>query len=567
MLRTGAVLDRRYEILGLIATSGMGEVYRARRTHLGDEVAIKIIKPVDQGMAELRDRFLRESRASAQLRHPHIVTILDYNIDDEGRPFLVMEYLNGPSLRQEMELAGPMDLARVRQIVGPVCAALRMAHESGVVHRDLKPSNFVSHRYGSGEQVYKIIDFGLASIRPAGGDETRLTTSHRFVGTIEYAAPEQFRGEDPGPRTDIYSLGAVVYHMLTGVLPFGSGQSILTIVTERLNSPAPAIARHRSDLPASIDETLRRAMAPAPEDRWTSMEEFARALVGQPAEPASAAGAWRASGLLATYDLGRLLGRGRLGSEIYAGTHRAMGHPVAVRVLRRRPDHAWDTLRKRFLQEARTLQVAHPSVLQVRDFGEEHDVLYLVTDFVESVSLRERLAQTALSWDQVSRYVLQLLDAAAAIHRRGGLLSGVSPDLIRVAQDEDGERLVISTGAVVEIHDLLATVDEQALRGAGSMGELAYLAPEVLTGKPPDVRSDVFTIGVLAFEMATGSRPFDAPSWPELIGAVMKGDLSPRLEQHPHIPAAMVAVVRTSLAADPAQRFASAAEMRKAWIG
>ena len=165
----GQILDDRYEILGLLAEGGMGRLNRARRTLLGDEVAIKIVRG-DHGGAGAHDRFFRESRASAKLRHPYIVSILDFNVDDEDHPFLVMELLNGLSVKDEIASKGRMSLAEVQAIVPSLCTALQFAHDQGIVHRDLKPANIVAHEFAPGQRVYKVVDFGLANLRDT--DET-----------------------------------------------------------------------------------------------------------------------------------------------------------------------------------------------------------------------------------------------------------------------------------------------------------------------------------------------------------------------------------------------------------
>src|SRR4029450_13189750 len=179
----GQILDDRYEILALLAEGGMGAVYRARRTLLGDEVAIKIVRG-EHGGPGAHDRFFRESRASARLRHPHIVSILDFNVDDEDHPFLVMELLNGPSIKDEIATKGRMTLEEVQAVVPSLCTALQFAHDLGIVHRDLKPANIVAHEFSPGQRVYKVVDFGLANLRAT--DETRLTGPHEFLGTIAY---------------------------------------------------------------------------------------------------------------------------------------------------------------------------------------------------------------------------------------------------------------------------------------------------------------------------------------------------------------------------------------------
>ena len=166
MFTPGSVIDGRYEILGPLGSGGMGQVFRARRIRLGDEVALKALHPGDLG-PEAAERFLRESRACAQLRHPHIVAILDFDVDQAGHPFLVMELLSGPSLREELDLSGAFEPPRALAVLDAVAGAIQLAHDHGITHRDLKPANIVAHVYGSGERIYKVIDFGLASLEAA----------------------------------------------------------------------------------------------------------------------------------------------------------------------------------------------------------------------------------------------------------------------------------------------------------------------------------------------------------------------------------------------------------------
>src|SRR5687767_1701291 len=217
VLTAGQILDDRYEILAPLAEGGMGAVYRARRTLLGDEVAIKIIRADKAGSVAL-DRFMRESRACARLRHPHIVSILDFNVDQHEDPFLVMELLNGHSLKDEIAARGSIPLREVQDIVPQICSALQFAHDLGFVHRDLKPANVVAHEFAPGQRVYKVVDFGVANIRDTNAE--RLTGPHEFIGTVAYAPPEQLSGVTVDSRADVYSLGAVIFEMLTGRAPY-----------------------------------------------------------------------------------------------------------------------------------------------------------------------------------------------------------------------------------------------------------------------------------------------------------------------------------------------------------
>jgi eukaryotic-like serine/threonine-protein kinase len=558
----GAIVDGRYEIVGLLGAGGMGEIYRARRVLLGDEVAIKVMRAVADA-DEMLERFMRESRACAQLRHPHIVSVLDFNVGAEGRPFLVMEYLNGASVKDELARVGRFPLPFVTRLMAELGGALQLAHDRGIIHRDLKPANIVSHRYGTGETVYKVIDFGIVTMR-AAADETRLTGGSQFLGTVTYASPEQLRGGEVDARSDVYALGAVTFELLTGQPPFADPDP-LVVVSHHLTADPPRPTSLAPDLPPWIDEVVARALAKSPEDRWPRVVDFARALAGTDAEDCATASAPPAvpSGMVGKYELGDRLGRGRFGSEIYAATHRALNHPVAVRTLRRGAVHNWDAARGRLLREAQALQVAHPSIIQVRDFGEEPDLVYVVTELIEGSSLRELLARGGLiPWPRLERLLRQFLSAAAALHRRGGLLCGLSPEIMRMTRDDDGERLMISSSGICQVQDLLGTLSEQTLRGAGAVdSEVHYVSPEIFMGRAPDARADVYTIGVLMYEMATGRWPFDAATMHGLLGAALTTTPRHPRELQPEIPAHVAEAILQCLRPDPAARCGTVGEI------
>lgn len=563
MFSPGTRIDDRYEILGGIGSGGMGHVYKARRLRLGDEVAIKVTQGGDGG-PELHERFLRESRACAQLRHPNIVGILDFGLLDDVQPYMVMELLSGPSLAEEISLDAPMPASRVASVMGPVAAALDLAHDRGITHRDLKPANIVAHRYESGERVYKVIDFGLAAMR-AASDETRLTSPDLFLGTMAYAAPEQIRGDAITPSADVYALGVIAYEMLCGKRPFEAGNRV-TLINQMLTVRPAQLVERQPGVSPEVDAVVMKALAKEPAERWPSAGAFAEAL-----EKAAGAGVETTggdgSGLLARYELGTLMGPGRLGSTVYRGTHRALAIPVAIRMLKRDDRPHWDAVRARFLLEARTLQVSHPNLLHVRDFGEDERGVYLVTDLIEGESLRQALAKAPFPWPRVTALMAQALDATAALHARGGFIAGVNPDMIRLTSEGGRERIVVSTAGIRSVQDVLSTMREQELRGQeASEKELPYVAPEVLMGRAPDARADIFTMGVLAYQMATGQLPFRAPSLPELIGRMLQGTLRPAAELNPAVPGPASDALHRALGADPEQRFGSAGELASALL-
>ncbi len=568
MLSPGSRIDDRYEIIDALGSGGMGHVYRARRLHLGDEVAIKVMQVTPDTPPASRERFLRESRACAQLRHPNIVGILDFGFDGADQPYMVMELLSGPSLREEIDLEAPMSPARVAAILGPVAAALQLAHDRGITHRDLKPANIVAHRYESGERVYKVIDFGLAAMK-ATSDQTRLTDPRFFLGTLAYAAPEQMRGEDVTPAADVYAIGVIAYEMLTGARPHdGSNQA--TLIAQALTQSPMSPAARRDGLPPGVDDAVMRALDKELSMRWNSVSDFIDALTA--AAGPDAAGAQRTgageTGLLAKYELGPMLGRGRLGSLVYLGTHRALGVEVAIRILKRDEQPHWDAVRARFLLEARTLQVSHPSLLQIRDFAEDERAVYVVTDLVQGPSLRQAMAESGpMPWPRVRHLLQQALSAVSVLNRKGGFICGVNPDMIRLLHEPAGatppdfsdEKIVMTTAGIKSVQDVLATMREQELRGQeASEQELPYVAPEILMGAAPNARADVFTMGVLAYQMVTGKLPYKAPSLPELMGQMLQARPAAPTMLVVELPVAVSDAIIRAIDGTAANRFESA---------
>jgi serine/threonine-protein kinase len=214
--------------------------------------------------------------------------------------------------------------------------------------------------------------------------------------------------------------------------------------------------------------------------------------------------------------------------------------------------------------------VSHPSVIQVRDYGEEGDLVYLVTDFIDGASLRDVMTkQGAMAWLRLRPLLTQLLEAARALHRKGGLLCGVNPDIMRVSIDleEDTERLMISTAGIWQAADLLATLGDATLRGSALADvELHYVAPELLTGQNADVRSDVFTMGVLAYEMSTGTLPFEGTTMPALLGSMLRGKPGDPSARQPTLSKDAAAAIVKALSPSPEDRFTTAKEFAAALL-
>jgi DNA-binding SARP family transcriptional activator/Tol biopolymer transport system component/tRNA A-37 threonylcarbamoyl transferase component Bud32 len=275
-----------YRIVGTLGRGGMAVVYLAEHDFLQRKVALKVLAPQLAEDERFRERFVRESRLAASLDHPNVVPIYEAGASD-GDLFIAMRYVEGTDLRTVLAETGALEPARAIWICRQVAAALDAAHEQGLVHRDVKPGNvLVSRTRGSetGEHVY-LSDFGLTK---RSTSESGVTGTGQFVGTLDYAAPEQFRGGTPDARTDVYSLGCVLVECLTGHPPFRS-ENDAGLMYAHLQDPAPQVSTERPELPKEIDAVIARAMAKAPEDRQgsagTLLDEAARALhVGVPAD-------------------------------------------------------------------------------------------------------------------------------------------------------------------------------------------------------------------------------------------------------------------------------------------
>jgi eukaryotic-like serine/threonine-protein kinase len=258
----GEVIAGRYELLELIGKGGMSSVYKAHDRLLDRQIAVKILHPHFTEDEEYVERFRREARAVAQLSHPNIVTVIDRG-EDEGRQFIVFEYVEGENLKQRLERTGPMPVRDALLLTLQMARALAFAHGRGLIHRDVKPQNVLLNADGQA----KMTDFGIARSIDVQG----VTITGTVLGTSEYIAPEQARGQRVDAQTDVYSLGVVLFELLVGGVPY-EGETFVTVALKHVNEPVPPVLERRPDLPPRVAMAVERAMAKSPDDRFSSMQ-------------------------------------------------------------------------------------------------------------------------------------------------------------------------------------------------------------------------------------------------------------------------------------------------------
>ena len=271
----GETIADRYELEEVVGHGGMSTVYKARDSLLERNVALKVLHQQYNEDEDFVERFKHEARSVAQLQHPNIVTVIDRG-EEDGRQYIVFEFIDGENLKELVVRKGRLDLRDALEIAYEIARGLAFAHDHGLVHRDVKPQNVLLN----GDGRAKVTDFGIARSLDVDHGVTQTGT---ILGTSNYIAPEQASGQPVDAHTDVYSLGIVLYEMLTGELPF-PGESFVAIAMKHIQEPSPNVLDVRGDIPLRVAEMIDRALEKDPEHRFPTMDAFAAEIEKRLAE-------------------------------------------------------------------------------------------------------------------------------------------------------------------------------------------------------------------------------------------------------------------------------------------
>ncbi len=542
--RPGDVVDGKYEILSLLGSGGMGEVFKVRHVHLDAIRTLKVLRQKLSTDPTFRDRFLREARLATRFQHPNVAIVHDFTLGHAGAQYLVSEFVDGPTLRDVLSRKQKLPSTEAVSICKDVLAGLEAIHRAGLLHRDVAPSNIIiTTDSEDGTSRAKIIDLGIAKELRENYDQ-HSTQVGLFVGNPRYASPEQFgslaEGERIDGRSDLYSLGVVLYEMLAGRPPF-LGNSAPEYVMHHLTSPVPPL----ENISSQLQTIVMRALQKDRQNRFANARAFLDALYsltpedlasGHPADAQTSPGMTLDStqmvpieryGERATprsvfpsmtvealrEDIGELdapiqIGRFTLHEEIARGKSGRLfkafdpvrGRIVGVKVVS--ADRSID--RARMLRAARMwLDMDHDYIVKVYEVhpAANGNPPLIVTELVDGIRLDHYVAQASPTTGQRLTIVAQLCKALQYVHSHGIVHREVQPANVLIDSRTKKPRLLDSGIArpVVE--------DRSALTAIGSIvGDIEFMAPEQMAGEA-EQRSDLFSLGLVLYSLLTNTKP------------------------------------------------------------
>src|SRR5918996_5260765 len=440
---------REYEILDVIGKGGMGAVYRARHIYLEEERAIKVIHSNLADDPRFIERFIREAKILTKLNHPNLVKIHEFGTLENNEFFMVLELLRGEGVFHRVKRIGKLPIRDALRIVRDAALGLYSAHQQRVIHRDVSPDNLFLARTGSGQEITKVIDFGIA--RPHLEADQPLTQTDTFLGKTEYASPEQCgmlqEGEKIDHKTDIYSLGITLYFLLAGRLPFYSSTAQGYIFKHITEQPKPVSEYVQApDFPQELDDAIMKALSKKREDRQADMNEFAQQLdrilstMGPELDSVTIQQSISTAKLefhpgdvfAGRYLIEAKLGEGGMG-VVYRAVDRMLDVRVALKVMGGHIIHDQQTVERLKREVILARKVSHSNACRIYDMGEYGNTHYVSMEYLEGFTLSELIEKKGrLKLVQGIEIMKQVLAGLHEAHRVGVIHRDLKPQNIMV---------------------------------------------------------------------------------------------------------------------------------------
>jgi len=564
-IEPGTMLGERYEILKSLGEGGMGAVYKARDHELDRLVALKVIRPELAGHPDILRRFKQELILARQVTHKNVVRIFDLGTAD-GRKFITMDFIEGRDLKSILNERGRIPAAEAVLIVQQICRGLEAAHVEGVVHRDLKPQNIM---LDDAARVW-LMDFGLARSMELSG----LTRTGVLMGTPDYMSPEQARAEKVDARSDLFSLGIIFFEMLTGRLPF-QADTLMAKLLQRVQQRAIAVTEIDPTIPPEVSAVVSKCLEPDVKKRYQSVREILDDLGGRSpsvsssssASASPAAGVTPSSPSISLADLGpgsqfgpryridSVIGEGGMG-KVYKAYDSDLDRTVALKLVR--PELAKDASSlQRFKQELLLAsRISHRNILRIHDLGDVDGVKFISMAFVQGMDLHDLIAQHGrLPIERAVNIAKQLAGALEAAHAEGVIHRDLKPRNVLIDVDD---HIYVSDFGLAKSLD----ADKTGMTRVGEvLGTPRYMSPEQAESKAADNRSDIYSLGIIFYEMLTGEVPFTGESSLQVMFQhVQQQPKDPRL-LNPEMPEYLATIILKCLEKDPALRYQNAQEL------
>jgi len=547
-----------YEITAHVGGGGMGVVYRAYDRKLDRQVALKFVSPSFGRDEPARQRLIAEAQTAASLSHHHVCAVHGLEATNDGQLFIVMPYYEGETLQSKLA-GGFLNVTEALDFTIQIAEGLEYIHGKGIVHGAIKPSNLIVTNQG-----LRIIDFGLARAVDAPSDRTA------FTGSAHYASPEQTRGGRLDARSDIWSTGVVLYEMLAGGVPFDSAHTEALSYAIR-HDLTPPLAPTRLELSAEMRKLVFRMLHKEPSERFQSASDLAAELRTLRAQIQLRADRTRTAvggpswigRRISQYRIDGVLGIGGM-CMVFEAEDTQSRRKVAIKVVADPvggcPDDLW-----RLTREAETIaRLDHPRICAFHESLEHEGRLCLVMERLEGSDLKQHLSNGALATSEIIDIAVQIAEALEAVHAVGIVHRDIKPGNVFVGRNGAVKLLDFGLATRFQLDECSDTpLDESTIPGR-PVGTANYMAPERILQMPADPRSDLFSVGVLLYKMATERLPFAASTTAETIINVFDRDPAPIRTLAPQRPAALERIIHKLLAKQASQRYQSAAALRHA---